>query len=94
MTVENSPATRRSILIQAAGLAALPLALAVGQARAAGTVPQANAKYRPAPNGAAQCSKCNYFLPGAAPTANGKCKIVAGDISPHGWCQLFAPKSA
>jgi hypothetical protein len=94
MTGVNSTATRRSILIKAAGLAAVPLIAATSEARAAGTVPQANAKYRPAPNGAAQCSKCNYFLPGASATVTGKCKIVAGDISPHGWCQLFAPKPA
>ena len=32
------------------------------------------------------------FLPGADPNGPGACKVVAGPISPTGWCTLFAPK--
>jgi hypothetical protein len=56
-------------------------------------VTQDNAKYQPNPKGAAQCSKCKYFLPGKTPTANGACKQVAGVISPNGWCQFYAKKT-
>lgn len=88
MSNEMKPTTRRTILIGAATLAGL----AATAAKAAGTMPKANVKYQDHPNGAAQCGKCNYFLPGASATANGKCKIIAGDISPNGWCTMFAPK--
>ncbi len=87
----NDAKTRRNVLAAAAALPGLAL-LAAGSGAKAGGVTQANAKYRPNPNGAAQCSKCNYFLPGANATAAGKCKVVAGAIQPNGWCQLFAAK--
>ena len=92
MTDTPKSATRRTILIGAATLSGLPLLAAAGSAQAAGTMPQATAKYQPTPKGAQQCSKCNYFLPGAKATAAGQCKVVAGAISPTGYCILFAPK--
>ena len=58
----------------------------------AGTVPKATAKYQDHPSGANMCGKCNYFLPGANAKGPGQCKLVAGPISPTGWCTLFAPK--
>jgi len=92
MTDTPKSATRRTILIGAATLSGLPLLAAAGSAQAAGTMPQANAKYQATPKGAQQCSKCNYFIPGAKPTGPGQCKVVAGVISPTGYCVLFAPK--
>jgi hypothetical protein len=92
MTDKNKPTSRRTIVFAAAALTSAPLFALAGAAQAAGGVTQANAKYRPSPNGAAQCGKCNYFLPGPDATKPGQCKVVAGAISPNGWCQLFAPK--
>lgn len=86
-------ASRRTVLISAAAAAAgLPLLAAAGSASAEGTTPQASVKYQPKPSGAYHCSLCNYYLPGASATAPGKCKVVAGQISPQGWCVLFAAK--
>jgi hypothetical protein len=42
--------------------------------------------YQPTPKNGQSCNKCVNFEP---PNA---CKLVAGTISPAGWCQLFAPK--
>ena len=92
MTEISNPATRRNILIGAATLAGLPLLAAAGEARAAGALPKANAKYQSTPKGAARCDLCTYYIPGASPTAIGQCKVVAGPISPSGWCVLYAPK--
>ncbi len=92
MSSERVISTRRAILMAAAGLPVIGAMLLPKHAEAAGTTPQASVKYRPQPNGAAQCSKCNYFIPGASATAAGQCKVVAGSISPTGWCQLFAAK--
>lgn len=67
----------------------------VGAARAAGTVPQAAAKYQDHPQANGQiCAGCSYFITGKTKIAMGECKLVAGPISPNGWCQLFAPKHA
>jgi hypothetical protein len=94
MTDSSTPATRRTILIGAATLAGLPLLAAGTQANAAGTMPKANVHFQTTPKGANQCSKCNYFLPGADPKGAGLCKIIAGPIVPTGWCTMFAPKHA
>jgi hypothetical protein len=93
MTDKPKSATRRTILIGAATLSGLPLLAAAGSAQAAGTMPQTNAKYQLMPKGAQACSNCTYYIPGASAAANGQCKIVAGVISPHGYCVLFAPKA-
>ncbi len=91
MTDPVKPASRRSIVIGAAAVAALPLVAPT--AASAGVVTQANAKYQPVPKGPAHCAICNYFIPAAKPGANGACKQVAGSISPNGWCQFYAKKA-
>jgi hypothetical protein len=92
MSSERVLSTRRAILLAAAGVPVVGALLLPQAAQAAGTTPQAAVKYRPQPNGAARCGLCNYFIAGASPTAAGQCKVVAGSISPTGWCQLFAAK--
>jgi hypothetical protein len=49
-------------------------------------VEKANAKYQDNPNGQQRCEICLQFEP------PGSCKLVAGKISPHGWCQFFAAR--
>ncbi len=55
-------------------------------ARAA-KVGQAAVGYQSSPKGDQQCSNCAQF---AAPSA---CNFVDGNISPSGWCQIWAKKS-
>jgi hypothetical protein len=43
-------------------------------------------KYQDTPKGSQACGHCLHFVP------PDQCKLVAGKISPKGWCQLFAPK--
>jgi hypothetical protein len=40
----------------------------------------------------ADCDDCVQFIPGKTANALGTCKIVEGDISPHGHCVAFTPK--
>ena len=94
MSKTSLPATRRTILIGAATAATLPLIAAAGAAHAAGTMPKTNVKYQETPKGPQQCSKCNYYLAGKGPGGTNVCKIIAGPISPTGWCTMFAPKPA
>jgi len=94
MSQDRLPTTRRTVLIGAAALGALPLLAASTAANAAGTMPRTNVKYQEHPNGAAQCSKCNYFLAGAGAGGVNLCKIVAGPILPTAWCTMYAAKHA
>ena len=85
----NDKTTRRGLF---AILPGLGLLLAGTAARSAGTMPKANVKYQDHPSGAAQCSKCAYFIAGANATAPGQCKVVAGPVAANAWCVLYAPK--
>jgi len=38
------------------------------------------------------CDDCSLFVPGRSAKDPGACKIVEGDISPHGHCLAFTPK--
>lgn len=44
------------------------------------------AKYQDHPNNGQSCSQCNYFRPPKS------CQLVAGDVSPSGWCSFFLKK--
>jgi hypothetical protein len=50
-------------------------------------VEQSVVQYQTSPKDGAMCSTCANFV---APNA---CKVVAGTISPNGWCVAYAPKS-
>ena len=85
----NDETSRRSLLAILPGLALLMAATA---AKAGGTMPKANAKYQETPKGKSQCSNCLYYLPASKSGGTGFCKVVAGPISPSGWCALYAAK--
>jgi len=80
--------SRRSMLA-ASGLFVGASAVAVVTATAANAqakVAQTAVGYQETPKGAQQCDNCNWFQ---APNA---CKTVAGEISPQGWCKIYAKK--
>jgi hypothetical protein len=80
--------SRRVVLTSAAlSLGAATAATVVSQSAAQEKISQAVAKYQTTPKGDQRCDGCVNFQP---PNA---CKFVQGDISPNGWCQLFAAKS-
>jgi hypothetical protein len=81
--------TRRQVLttgLAAAG-AAGAAAMATG-ARAQQKIDQKLVQYQAQPKDGNECDKCVNWQP---PNA---CKIVAGTISPRGWCVAFAPKQS
>lgn len=57
-------------------------------ARGAGTTPKSVARYQDSPNRGRRCGGCAHFL---EPNA---CEIVAGEISPNGWCRFHEPLPA
>ena len=82
---------RRAVLKSAvllAGLAAIPLTV-----EAAGTASKASMQYQDHPKGNQDCSTCLQFIPGKSASAMGQCNVVAGPISPKGWCIAYAKKS-
>ncbi len=91
----NKKVSRRSLLKGAAllaGVAAVPALLASKEALAA-KASKASMQYRDKPNGSKECAGCMQFIPGKSKAANGTCKVVAGPISPHGYCIAWAPKA-
>ena len=82
--------TRRTVLLNIGlmGCAAGVLgALAVpGSAVAASKLSTKAAGYRPKPMGKAQCDNCGVWQ------APASCKLVDGQISPTGWCNLYNGK--
>jgi anaerobic selenocysteine-containing dehydrogenase len=77
----------------ATGAAALP-GLAFKEAFGASTskTPKADVQYKNTPRNGQMCAHCMYFLPGRGKGPKGKCKLVQGAISPHGWCILYTQK--
>ena len=80
---QDKEATRRRLL--KAGLAVIGGVVAT-RVHAQEKIAQAQVQYQTQPKDGQKCSTCVNF---EAP--NG-CKIVAGTISPDGWCIAFAPK--
>jgi hypothetical protein len=85
---------RRRLLRQAAALpvlVALPLLGRSGAARA-GTGSRQDFHYQDQPNEGKHCANCVAFTGPPAGQAFGTCSIVAGPISPNGWCMAFTAR--
>jgi hypothetical protein len=78
---------RRKVLASTIGSAPLAALFSV-ETRAAAKAPQTVVQYQPTPKGGLACAGCNSFM------APNQCKLVAGEISPSGWCRLWTKKEA
>lgn len=77
---------RATLVLGVAGLFGGTLAARRAEAASA-KFPPNQIGYQTSPNGAARCELCaNWQAPNA-------CKVVAGPISPSGWCGLFVRKA-
>jgi len=89
--VDNEYAVSRRKLLQR--LAAVPIAIgafAALQAEAQAKAPQFAVAYRNKPHGHKSCDECRSFIRSRdRREANGRCKKVAGSISPKGYCVLW-----
>jgi hypothetical protein len=80
--------SRRAVLTGAAlSLGAAAVTAVVSQAAAQQKISQADAKYQTTPKDDQRRDRCVSFQP---PNAG---KLVQGDISPNGRCQLFVAKT-
>ena len=84
MTIRYRDVTTRRQTMRA-GLAVVG-GVVVASAEAQEKIAQAQVQYQTTPKDGNKCSTCVNF---EAPAA---CKIVAGSISPNGWCIAYAPK--
>jgi hypothetical protein len=55
---------------------------------AGGKMAQSAAQYQSQPKGDQDCAGCLHFV-----AQDNSCKVVAGQISPQGWCILWAGKA-
>jgi hypothetical protein len=78
----------QSLIGSAAAISACVALVTTGPAQAQSKTSKKVAKYQDHPDSGKECSKCRFFLPPHA------CQLVAGKISPNGWCSFFAPKPA
>ena len=46
--------------------------------------------YQDRPKDGKSCATCRLFS--AAPSGQGNCAIVDGEVSPNGWCMAYSPK--
>lgn len=51
-------------------------------------VAQATVQYQPQPKGDQKCSGCVHFI-----AESNTCKVVDGQVTPEGWCSLWAKKA-
>ncbi len=85
----------RSAAQVTAGVLVAPLLFSTqAQAGTSGLASKASVGYQDHPNGHDRCSNCEHFIPGPTKTALGSCKVVAGKISPHGYCYAYNPISS
>ena len=75
---------RRTILISA--VRSMPLLALSSWAEAGPKVAQSAGHYQPTPNEGRACAACYAFV------APDHCKLLAGEISPSGWCRLWKAK--
>jgi hypothetical protein len=67
------------------GMAAQPAP--TGAESAPAKLAQAAVQYQDHPKGSESCSSCMHFIP-----ETNSCKLVAGPISPQGWCTIWVKK--
>jgi hypothetical protein len=77
---------RRGAALTAAGAILLGETTTTRWAAAQTKAPQKLVQYQETPKDGKACATCNLFEPPSS------CKVVAGTISPQGWCSLYAPK--
>jgi hypothetical protein len=76
--------SRRKLLRAAAKGIAAGLLLRTAPTQASEKMTRQQAEYQDRPNGIYSCALCTLF---EKPNA---CKVVAGEVSPDGWCKAFA----
>jgi hypothetical protein len=78
--------SRRKFFSSTAIVAGGMAGLGISTQTASAAVQQEAAGYQNKDNNGQSCSSCTHFTPPSS------CLVVAGTISPGGWCKLYAKK--
>ena len=76
--------SRRKLMGAAVNAISAGLLLRMPPAQASEKMTRQQAEYQDKPNGIYSCALCTLF---EKPSS---CKVVAGEVSPDGWCKAFA----
>ena len=76
--------SRRKLMGAAVKAISTGLLLRMAPTQASEKMTRQQAEYQDKPNGIYSCALCTLF---EKPNA---CKVVAGEVSPDGWCKAFA----
>ena len=94
MDSNSSVFDRRAMLIRSstlvASLAAIPLIVLSGTARAA-KADRELLRYQDGPKNGKTCADCWAYVPGRS-ASQGTCKAVEGPVAAKGWCMAYSPK--
>jgi hypothetical protein len=92
--IEHEMVRRRLLRQMAAGLPVLLVLPLLGRSAPAraGTARKEDFHYQDHPNEGKHCANCTAFIPPAAGQTSGTCNILAGPVSPDGWCMAFTPR--
>ncbi len=85
----------RRLLLRRAGLVTVTSVILAGlmekSAHADALQTQDSVSYQSTPSDGQHCGICKNFIPGAAGLPTGTCRVVAGAVSPDGYCLAFEP---
>jgi hypothetical protein len=93
---QTKPSSRRKVLHQGTvmlgSIVFIPIAMYLPTA-SAGSASKKMLHYQDSPKDGQTCADCTAFSPPAASDSiTGTCKIVSGEVNPHGWCMAFSPR--
>jgi hypothetical protein len=83
MRVHANAQRRRLLRLALAGFASVLTRSATSRAQAQVKMSKQEADYQDSPKDIRMCATCTLFEPPKS------CKVVEGDVSPHGWCKAF-----
>jgi len=89
--VDKQQSLSRRALLQKVTMAPVVIgAFTALQTEAEAKAPQLAVLYRSKPHGNKSCDECKFYISNTKHrTSNGRCKRVAGSISPNGYCVLW-----
>ena len=89
--MDEQQSLSRGKLLQKLTMASIVIgAFAVLQTEAEAKAPQLAVLYRSKPHGNKSCDECKFYIWNSTNRkSNGRCRRVAGSISPNGYCVLW-----
>lgn len=88
--IKSQSMSRRSLLKMTASVMGISIiSTTLIRDAAAAKMSKASAHYAVHSQGKPDCDDCVHYIAPISGKRYGACKLVEGDINPHGWCQYF-----